>query len=219
MERLQQIIDHIGLSVRAFAVGAGLDPSNVGKMLRDAIPLTDKTAQKIEKAYNISASWLMKGEGDMLVEGSDVVKSQDVGIPLLDGEQVRAGALSGYGQPLSPVDTIRLPELRWRDGDFAVRANGRSMIDPTRPEQSIPDGAIVVLRPWLDRNIHWGEMYCIYTQEGYAIKRVMKGDDEQHIKCVSNNEAEGYEPYQVERDSILGIARVTAIISVKTLWA
>ena len=213
-KQLKEVIDKLGITQRKLAEEMRVTPQTISAILT-AKDVRTSTIERVAEVTKMPISYFFK-END--VEQDAVVL--DDGIPLLDGEQVRAGALSGFGQPLEPVDTIRLPELRgWRDGDFAVRANGRSMIDPTRPEQSIPDGAIVVLRPWLDRNIHWGEMYCIYTQEGYAIKRIMKGDDEQHIKCVSNNEAEGYEPYQVERDSILGIARVTAIISVKTLWA
>lgn len=140
------------------------------------------------------------------------------GIPMLDGEQVRAGSLVGVGEPLKYIDIIRLPELRWRDGDFAVRANGRSMIDPVRPDQSIPDGATVILRPWTESYIQWGHTYCIATANGYAIKRLQPGTDEDHIKCVSNNEGEGFAPYQIARSDIHGIAIVTAIINLTTLY-
>jgi hypothetical protein len=45
----------------------------------------------------------------------------------------------------------------------------------------------------------------------------MPGGDAERIKCVSNNEAEGYAPYQVSRSDLRGIAIVTAIIHLTTL--
>lgn len=215
-ERTIEFVNHLGIKMKDFERRCNLSSGYVTSMRKG---FGEQKLNNVLKAYpQLNREWLLYGEGEMLNEQATPTKKEE-GIPFLDGEQVRAGALSGYGQPLTTVDTIRLPELSWREGDFAVKANGRSMLDPLHPEYSIPDGAIVVLRPWMDRNIHWGEMYCIYTYEGYAIKRIMRGDDDEHIKCVSNNEAEGFEPYQVEHDSILGIARVTAIINVKTLWA
>lgn len=210
-DRIKFLIERNGLTSNAFAVKANIDASNMRKILKGELTLTARTIRKIAEAYGVQYEWLLNGEGEM------AARLSDAGIPLLDGEQVAAGGIAGYGEPLLPIDTIRLPTVKPRGGDFAVRANGRSMIDPMRPELSIPDGALVVLRQWTESYIQWGEMYCIYTSSGYAIKRLQPGDDDTQIKCVSNNVSEGYEPYTISKDDIRGLAIVTNIIHVTTL--
>jgi len=213
-DRIRLVIERNGLTNNAFAVKANIDASNMRKILKGELPLTPRTAQKIADAYNVRYEWLLYGKGEMQAQRP---KSPD-GIPVLEGEQVVAGVLAGVGEPLEPSpEPLRLPRLQWRDGDFALTVKGRSMIDTQRPDQSIPDGAMVILHPWTENYIQWGETYCIATTDGYAIKRLMPGDDVDHIKCVSNNEAEGYYPYQVARSDIRGIAIVTAIIHLTTL--
>ena len=211
IDRIEQLMQSNQLTHNAFARKCSIDPSNFRKMMAGTLPITPTSLRKIAEACGVRYEWLLRGEGEM------VAQRQLDGVPMLDGEQVRAGALAGAGQPLLPADIIKLPELRWHDGDFAVRANGRSMLDPLLPDRSIPDGAIIILRPWTESHIQWGETYCIATTDGYAIKRLMPGDDAEHIKCVSNNEAEGYAPYQVARSDLRGIAIVTAIIHLTTL--
>lgn len=135
-------------------------------------------------------------------------------------EDVVAGELAGFGEGIDAKlisDHVLLPLLSKRDGDFAIRTRGRSMIDIEHPDQNINDGAIVCVRPWHEKHIQWGEIYCIATTSGYAVKRLMPSDNEDSIRCVSSNEEEGYMPYDVEKRDIKGIGKVTAIINLQLL--
>lgn len=98
-----------------------------------------------------------------------------------------------------------------------VRQSGRSMINPKSPEHSIPPESYVEVRPVSGRTIEWGEVYCIYTDGGHDIKRLYPGDDDEHLKCVSFNESEGFLPYQLPKSEIKGLALVTRVLQIKSL--
>lgn len=93
------------LTHNAFARKCSIDPSNFRKMMAGTLPITPGSLRKIADACGVRYEWLLRGEGEM------VVQRQLDGVPMLDGEQVRAGALAGAGQPLLPADIIKLPEL------------------------------------------------------------------------------------------------------------
>ena len=94
---------------------------------------------------------------------------------------------------------------------------GRRMLDPKHPERSIPPGALVMVRPWSGHFFEWGEIYCLHTADGTEITRLLPGDDDDHFKCVSSNEAEGFLPYKRAKSDILSIERVVGLIHVKPL--
>lgn len=136
-----------------------------------------------------------------------------------ESEIVTAGILSGFGNALMAQDitkVITMPMLDKKDGDFALQVRGRSMIDTVHPDQNINDGAIVVLRPWRESFIEWGEIYCIATRNGFVVKRLMPSDSDEKIVCVPSNDAE-YKPFDVYKSDITDIAKVKAIINLQIL--
>ena len=218
-DRFKEIARYKELTVTEFEVATGLSNGLVGKLKNPSI----ETILKVAKRFpDVSLQWILTGDGDMLsgkvmpITDDDVGEEPPklVGIPFLDGEHVAAGVPDGEGEPLSAISYITFPGLNCRTGDFAVRANGRSMVDDEHPERSIPDGSIVVVTPWLESHIEWGETYCVATRNGYFIKRLQPGADSNYIKCVSNNEREGYLPYEVHIDDIVNLTRVTAVIKI-----
>lgn len=219
LRKLKLYLTERGITQEELAIRFNVTPSHISGLMNGRTKFGKRTAKIWSDELGLSYSWLLTGEGEMLAVDVGNV-NRVVGIPFVEGENVNAGALAGYGEGLNSndiTDHISLPALAWRDGDFAVRTRGRSMIDKQHPEQNINDGAIVVLRPWREHHIQWGEIYCIATNDGYAVKRLMPGNDERHVTCVSSNENEGYMPYQVEYQDIQGIAKVTAIINMQLL--
>lgn len=221
-QRLIQFIKAENISIREFERTCGLSNGYI-KSLRES-PKVEKIADILSAYPELSRTWLLTGEGEMLnttkVPVYDIGIS-DKGVPYVgDGENVTAGPLAGFGEAITPgdiTDYINVPSLSWRDGDFAVRTRGRSMIDTRHPEQNINDGAIVCLRPWRESYIQWGEIYCIATTAGFAVKRLMPAESDNAVRCVSSNEDEGYAPYDVPADDIRAIAKVTAIINLQLL--
>ncbi len=199
----------------------GIDYRYLSNVLNGRYPLSEELKTKLCKL-----SKDREGEefvaGGIYFGGDGVAPDLSQAVPFIgDGfENVVAGSLSGYGigiQARDITDLVALPTLPGREGDLAVRTRGRSMIDKQHPEQSINDGSIVCVRPWTEKHIQWGEIYCIATSGGYAVKRLMPADDDDCILCVSSNEEEGYKPYSVEKRDIQGIGKVTAIINLQLL--
>ena len=187
--------------------------------------LTDNFLRRFNMAFDgiFNDSWLIDGTGDMLKGDNnsinyDITKEQS--IPFFgESEIVTAGILSGFGNALMAQDitnVITLPMLNKKEGDFAMQVRGRSMIDTVHPDQNINDGAIVVLRPWRESFIEWGEIYCIATRNGFVVKRLMPSDSDEKIVCVSSNDAE-YKPFDVYKSDITDIAKVKAIINLQIL--
>lgn len=216
-KRVKEVIDGVGMSPNSFATLVGVDPSNLAKMLKGEQKISAKTIAKISKATGVSEEWITTGEG---TKNATIKSSRSDGVPYYgETEFFAAGELAGTGASIlqrDAADFIKLPALPNSDIDMAITAHGRSMIDTVHPEQSIPDGAYVVIRPWKEHHIEWGEIYCIGTRDGYAIKRLQPCDDET-IYCVSSNEAEGYAPYKVAFADITSISKVKAIINLQLL--
>lgn len=213
-DRFKAVADYKGLSIKEFERVTGLANGLIGKMKN---PNIDSFLKVINTFPDINPMWLITGEGSITGPFDIPMTREPAGIPFLDGEQVVAGPPAGDGANLAPSGYVNFPGLTKEMGDFAVRAKGRSMVDKKHPERSIPEGSIVLLSTKLDLSLQWGETYCLATRNGYVIKRIMPGSDEQHIKCVSNNEEEGYVPYEIHTQDFILLARVTAVITIKNL--
>lgn len=235
-ERIQKIVEYSQLSIPQFSKKVGFKtPQTVRELIKgNTKTLSYQVREKILNAYpSINESWLLTGEGVMMKdqtvrpakpgEGVPVydIGISDKGVPFIgDTEHVNAGPLAGFGEGIAAsdiTDYVLLPMLKHREGDFAVRTRGRSMIDTRHPDQNINDGAIICVRPWHERHIQWGEIYCIATTDGYAVKRLMPSQNDNVLRCVSSNEDEGYLPYDVPTADIKGIGKVTAIINLQLL--
>jgi SOS-response transcriptional repressor LexA len=230
---LKDFFKQKSLTQKKVAEITGMTQPQVSQLLSGKDPIGKKTAKLWSDCFGISYTWLLTGEGVMMKdqtvrpakpgEGVPVydIGISDKGVPFIgDTEHVNAGPLAGFGEGIAAsdiTDYVLLPMLKHREGDFAVRTRGRSMIDTRHPDQNINDGAIICVRPWHERHIQWGEIYCIATTDGYAVKRLMPSQNDNVLRCVSSNEEEGYLPYDVPTADIKGIGKVTAIINLQLL--
>ena len=70
-----------------------------------------------------------------------------------------------------------------------------------------PKGDILACRRVREaRNIQWGKVYVIDSEEGTMVKRLKTSDDEECILCCSDN-AE-YDPIRIRKGEIRQIALV-----------
>lgn len=65
IERIETLIELECLSTNAFAIKAGIDPSNMGRMLAEKQSITDRTLRKIADVTGCAFEWLKYGEGEM----------------------------------------------------------------------------------------------------------------------------------------------------------
>lgn len=212
-ERLVLYLKHKRIGQNKFEAMAGISNGYINNLKN--CPSENLLKKILLAAPDLNRVWLLTGEGDMIIGQ----RNETTGIPFMgEAEMVAAGDLAGFGQPITPAqvtDNIILPALHFKPGDFAVSVRGRSMVDTEHPELSINDGAIVCLRPWNESFIRWGEIYCLFTTSGYAVKKLQPSDKDDCLMCVSSNEGEGYMPYKVSKAEIRGIAKVTAVINLQ----
>ena len=227
-DMLDSLIRHYTKGNKAkFATMIGVSPQTLSKWL-------GRNTFDAEVLYKycegISAEWLLSGIGEMTQQegeknavASGAPASENIGksngTPYYDLDAAACGSMAGFGQALTDSNNsgyISLPFLKTREGDMFIQTRGRSMIDAECPERSIPEGAIVLIRNWRERHIEWGEIYCLVTADGYVVKKLMPGDDDSHIKCVSADSI-NYPPFSVALSDIQGIARVVAVVSTTVL--
>lgn len=68
IQRINNVIDMLRITKHSLANSSGIAPTNLNKMLNGEQTVTDKTLQKIVKAFpQISYDWLRTGEGEMLL--------------------------------------------------------------------------------------------------------------------------------------------------------
>ena len=225
--RIRKLIAHLGISNGKFADAIGVYRSDFSNYLSGKRTISEKFVDKIVNAYpDVKKSWLMTGDGEMFAVGENAnIKDEPTnigksnGTPYYDLDAAACGSMAGFGQALTDSNNsgyISLPFLKTREGDMFIQTRGRSMIDAECPERSIPEGAIVLIRNWRERHIEWGEIYCLVTADGYVVKKLMPGDDDSHIKCVSADSI-NYPPFSVALSDIQGIARVVAVVSTTVL--
>ncbi|MCD8386238.1 MAG: helix-turn-helix domain-containing protein [Bacteroidales bacterium] len=66
IERIKQLIEASGLSVRAFAVKIGLNQPTLDRMIKGINAINVNCLNSILAAFpDVSAEWLMRGEGEM----------------------------------------------------------------------------------------------------------------------------------------------------------
>ena len=72
IERIKTLIAYLGLSTRAFAIKCGLRQNTLSNQLNGMRELSLSTVAAILEAYpEVSAEWLMRGNGQMLIQTDD----------------------------------------------------------------------------------------------------------------------------------------------------
>lgn len=169
IERLNTIMAYYGLSQTQFAKRIGLRQPNLSAILKGDRPCGEGVVNKILLSFDISKSWLLTGEGNMLINEEPVsnqTKQEDSKmVPL-----VHIDSVGGIHSPNALVSSEQyvermIPFPNARPGDVAILQSGNSMA-PT-----IPAGAILQIR----RVDNWREYF------GYGNDFVLWLDDERRI--------------------------------------
>lgn len=143
----------------------------------------------------ISAAWLVAGEGSMIEDKEEVVLD---GAPFYYDLPVSAGYRDAFDPAReNPTAYISLPT---RDADFYFPVSGNSM------EPEINDGDIVgVKRVERSEGIEHGAVYMVVTNENRMIKRCYHdNNDPDLIWCVSPN----YPSFPIHKNDVCALFRV-----------
>lgn len=179
-ERISAILTHYGISAKAFSERLGMErPQAIYDIINGKTrSITEKMAGKIISVFSdISKSWLMSGEGDMLTVGAGRKR-----IPLYDVETI-----GGNAELKADTNSPAAHVAEWIDaGDWfpgataAIRHYGDSMIE-------YPSGSILALKRVEDQHLLInGQNYVIETSE-YRITKQLQDDGGDYIMAYSSN--------------------------------
>lgn len=224
-ERLRFFIENEGLSVRQFENLIGSSDGKIAKFIASNSSLKSDTLSKIMEIFpHLSITWLLTGEGDMLLssygnnQGSTkdeprndidptpaIQQVQHGGIPLIPTNAM-AGFATGGDTAILEYECDRYVVPMFRDADFLIPVKGSSMI----PKYNSGDLVACKHLALSDLFFQWNHVYVLDTDQGALIKRVQRADDDDHILCVSDNTK--YEPFKLHRNQIHAIAVVVGVI-------
>ncbi len=196
-----------GKGQTAFGRLVGLPQGTIGGWIS---PNTFDTDLILRIFPDVSAEWLLRGEGNMLKENPQEktilpASLNDLhGIPLIPVEAM-AGVFKGE-------ETVLLQECEryivpsFNDADFLIHVRGDSM------ELRYFSGDLIACKfvSMGDLFFQWGKVYVINTEQGALIKKVMSGGDKTTIRLVSENES--YPPFEVPLESIHQLTLVKGLI-------
>lgn len=211
-ERLLEYLRHQRMTQMEFTKSIGVSPTYIGAMRKSLS--TDKV-MKIRQLYpDLNTSWLLYGEGEMLVTPGAETSASGEGIP------------EGYEVPLLPVAAFAGNLQSWSEGyelsqcekiiapvkgvDFAIRLSGDSM------EPVLHNGSTLFIKRINEKAfLPWGNMMVVDTENGVLVKAVYPVPEEPNmIEARSVNPK--YPPIRIPGESIFGIYR---ILSATTAYA
>lgn len=80
IDRVNKVIDYLGITKHNLATSSGIAPSNLNKMMTGESSITDKTLHKICEAFpKIDIEWLRTGEGEMIINNSNMQQNNNTG--------------------------------------------------------------------------------------------------------------------------------------------
>lgn len=203
---LQRLIDHFSKGNKSqFANKLGVKPQTISTWIaRDSM---DK-ALIFAKCENISPSWLMSGEGEMLNTPSASAPKEKRGaltqtVQYFPEVEATGGHLDMFEDRKENAVSLEIPKSF--DCDYALNLAGDSMAPLYNP------GCIILIKRWTERFIEYGRVYLIVTKMGNRmVKYIRPASDEAYIICASENPA--YPPFEVAREDILALYAVKGCI-------
>ena len=206
-QRLEKVIKWTGMSVNAFALHIGLKRSeNLYQIKKGNHGISKELANIISTKYpQISRSWLLTGEGEMLKDGESIPAR---GIPFYNVDI--ASVIEFHQQPAQkPLYYIDVPIFY--ECDFAALSTSNAMA----PE--IPAGAIVAIKQHDPAKIFPGESYLIVTRDFAGIRTIRRyPDNPEKIRLVPKNVTD-YDEIVIDLSEIKVLYLVKGIIIAKTL--
>lgn len=210
-ERVLFIAENKGIAKNKFIESIGMTYGNFNGSQRKRPLNSDAINNILSNNPEISAEWLLTGEGSMIKEENVrnvKAKSNITGIPLLP-----ISAFAGIGDTAANGVNFDTIEERYEvplfDGikiDFMLPVRGSSMY----PKYS--SGDVVACRLVKELLfIQWNKVYVIDTlSQGVIMKRLKKSTAKENLICKSDNA--DYDPFYLPKEEIRNIALVVGVI-------
>lgn len=214
IERVGQYVTSKGLSMRAFEQSIGASNGAIGRAVSKKTDIGTVWLSKIIDTYpEVNAIWLVTGKGDMLNtppqpaparEETPIAYKSKEGIPLIPIDAM-AGALMENSQAVMEYECEHYVIPMFKGAEFLIPVKGDSM----QPKYYSGD-IVACKRLPLNTFFQWNRTYVIDSEQGVLIKRVKKGEDDNHIILVSDNPE--YDPFTLEKSGIYSLALVIGVV-------
>lgn len=206
------IKSNIVASAKAVAENIGISSSMMTEICKERSNIGTIPLQNFVTKYNISANWLLTGEGSMISE--EEIKPMPIAtdapssdcLPLIPIE-----VMAGYngtdmpGVALSECPMYCVPEFVSAGAQFLIRVSGSSMY----PKYN--SGDILACRRIPDITFfQWGKVYVIDSCQGAMVKRIFEGQQPGTITCKSDNQS--YPPFELPKQEIRSLSIVIGVI-------
>lgn len=172
------------------------------------------------KCESLSADWLLTGKGSMLrgeaepnrilvekVTNFSLQLKQEHKLPVLEPEAVGGFGNNAFSFTEHDVtDYYTIPDFDKRKVDFIIRLTGHSMAPKFLHGDKL---ACKIIQE--NSFIEWNKPHVVATKDrGFILKRIRKSSNDLNMLMVS--EDPNYEPFEVPKDEITGIALVVGVI-------
>ena len=207
-ERILYFVETLGISKRRF-----YERINVSRgTLESESSITEEILTRFLAAYpDISETWLLTGEGEMLKKSKNMIESIEVdrkrALPLLPVE-----AIAGWTDTTSAsvmdyeCEWLDLPQFLIRGAHYLIRVSGDSMY----PEYRSGD-ILACLRLTEVTFFQWGKNYVIDSSQGVMVKRIEEcPDNDECVLCISENPR--HKPFRLPKADIRSLSLVVGLI-------
>lgn len=203
-ERIKELARALSYaSMKQMAEAAGISPQNLYDIKAGKCKLSKDVALSLQKLnQDISLSWLLSGEGEMLKSPQTAVKdySNNGGVPYFAVDFLAGFDLVFNNQTAVPDGYISFPHIR--GAQAWVDISGKSMSPLIDPGDVI---AIKRIEDW-QTNILYGEVYALVTKQYRTVKRIRKSERDGWIRLVPENPE--YDPQDIPVTSIIALYQV-----------
>ena len=215
IDRIKQFIDEKGIAISAFEKSVGMSNASFGKSLKNGGAIgTDKLENILSVYPELSPSWLLTGEGEMLRssfgEGSEskvcqqVTLDPTVGTPFYDVDFFGSFTEIFNDQTVAPACYIIVPGFE--KATVWCNVTGHSM------EPKISHGDIIALHECAIDDIQYGEIYAVVLDTIRTIKIIRRGSSPDTLLYVPINKP-AYEDQEFPTSRILKVFEVVGSIS------
>lgn len=212
-QRILSFAETLGISKREFYSQIGVSR---GTLESKSSITEDVMARFIARFPQVSPSWLLTGNGNMILptQNKDTKElpvahhtDSEEGIPLIPINAM-AGAFT-EDQQIMEYECERFIIPTFKGADFLIGVKGSSMY----PRYNSGDIVACKRLNIQDLFFQWNKVYVLDTDQGPLIKRIKPGTDKDHVTIVSDNKE--YEPFELAIDHIYHVALVIGVIRVE----
>ena len=190
---------HQRKSINRASVELDLHPSQVYNIVKGKNYGVSYLFRILNHYVDINPLWLLKGEGEMLLDGPGSLKTS-IPIPVFDVTATAGKETNFLDQKEAATDYISMG-IEFKGCTAAVRIYGDSMYPLYQ------SGDLIVVKDTPKNSyIQWGHTYLIITKEDRLLKHIHKGSTQELYLLKSYNEE--YYPFEIPKKNILKIFEV-----------